>query len=125
MDEQVLVAYGTKYGATAGIAEKIGEVLREASLQADVLPADQVGDLAPYSAVVLGSAVYIASWRKEARAFLKANVKALAERPVWLFSAGPPKRAIRWNCWKAGVSQKVYIPSPIKSSHATSPSSTG
>jgi menaquinone-dependent protoporphyrinogen oxidase len=89
MEIRVLVAYATKYGATAEIAERIGQVLRQAGLHADVLPADRVGDLAPYQAVVLGSAVYIGRWRKQAATFLKANEKALAERPVWLFSSGP------------------------------------
>jgi menaquinone-dependent protoporphyrinogen oxidase len=86
---QVLVAYATKYDATAEIAEKIGQILREAGLPADVLPMDDVGDLAPYRAVVLGSAVYIGQWRKEAAAFLTDNEKTLADRPVWLFSSGP------------------------------------
>jgi menaquinone-dependent protoporphyrinogen oxidase len=89
MDEKVLVAYGTKYGATAEIAEKIGEVLRQAGLPADVLPADRAGDLGAYKAVVLGSAVYIGQWRKEAAKFLKDNEQALAGKPVWLFSSGP------------------------------------
>lgn len=89
MSAQVLVAYATKYGATAEIAERIGQVLRQAGLQADVLPADRVGDLAAYQAVVLGSAVYAGRWRKEAARFLEANEKALAARPVWLFSSGP------------------------------------
>ena len=89
MDGQVLVAYATKYGATAEIAEKIGQVLRQAGLRADVLPADRVSDLHSYQAVVLGSAVYIGLWRKKAATFLKANEQALAERPVWLFSSGP------------------------------------
>jgi len=89
MDIRVLVAYATKYGATAEIAEKIGEVLRQAGLQTDVLPTDRVGDLTPYKAVVLGSAVYIGQWQKKAATFLRANEKALAERPVWLFSSGP------------------------------------
>jgi menaquinone-dependent protoporphyrinogen oxidase len=89
MDVRVMVAYATKYGATAEIAEKIGQVLREAGLRADVLPADGVKDLSPYKAVVLGSAVYIGQWRKAAARFLKANEKALAEKPVWLFSSGP------------------------------------
>jgi menaquinone-dependent protoporphyrinogen oxidase len=89
MDVQVLVAYATKYGATAEIAEKIGQVLREAGLRADVLPGDRVSDLTPYRAVVLGSAVYIGQWRKEAVRFLKANETVLAEKPVWLFSSGP------------------------------------
>jgi len=89
MDSQVLVAYATKYGATAEIAEKIGEVLREEGFEADVLPADSVADLTPYGAVVLGSAVYVGKWRGEAAKFLEANEKALAGLPVWLFSSGP------------------------------------
>jgi len=89
MDKQVLVAYATKYGATAEIAEKIGQVLRQAGLATDVLPADRVSDLSPYKAVVLGSAVYIGQWRKEAVRFLKANEAVLAEQLVWLFSSGP------------------------------------
>ena len=87
--DKVLVAYATKYGATAEIAEKIGQVLRQAGLQTDVLPADRVVDLTPYKAVVLGSAVYIGQWQKKAATFLQANEKALTERPVWLFSSGP------------------------------------
>jgi len=89
MDEQVLVAYATKYGATAEIAEKIGEVLLQAGLPTDVLPVDRVGDLSAYKAVVLGSAVYIGQWRKEAVKFLKANETVLAGKLVWLFSSGP------------------------------------
>lgn len=89
MKTQVLVVYATKYGATAGIAEKIGQVLRQAGLEVDVKAADQAGDPATYQAVVLGSAVYIGRWRKEAVRFLRANEKALAQRPLWLFNSGP------------------------------------
>jgi menaquinone-dependent protoporphyrinogen oxidase len=89
MDSQVLVAYATKYGATAEIAEKIGQVLREVGLPTDVLLADRVSDLHAYKAVVLGSAVYIGRWRKEAVRFLKANEEVLAKQLVWLFSSGP------------------------------------
>jgi menaquinone-dependent protoporphyrinogen oxidase len=89
MDIRVLVAYATKYGATAEIAEKIGQELRQAGLQTDVLPADRVSDLFPYKAVVLGSAVYMGQWQKKAATFLRAKEKALVERPVWLFSSGP------------------------------------
>jgi menaquinone-dependent protoporphyrinogen oxidase len=89
MDNQVLVVYATKHGATAEIAEKIGQVLRQAGLRTDVLPTDRVSDLAAYKAVVLGSAVYIGQWRKDAVKFLKANEKVLVEQSVWLFSSGP------------------------------------
>ena len=86
---KVLVAYASKYGATAEIAEKIGQSLRQEGLPADVLPAKSVKNLAEYAAVVIGSAVYIAMWRKEASNFLKNNEKLLTEKPVWLFSTGP------------------------------------
>jgi len=89
MDRKILVTYASKYGATAEIAEKIGEVLRHAGLQADVLPIDGIRDLNSYQAVILGCAVYIGSWPKEAAAFLQANEKTLADRPFWLFSSGP------------------------------------
>jgi menaquinone-dependent protoporphyrinogen oxidase len=89
MDKKVLVAYGTKYGATAEIAERIGQVLRDAGLGTDVKAADRAGDPGRYDAIVLGSAVYIGQWRKEAAKFFKENEAALAQKPVWLFSSGP------------------------------------
>lgn len=89
MDQPVLIAYATKYGATREIAERIGAVLEDAGYSIRVAPADQVSELAPYGAVVLGSAVYAGQWRKEAVDFLVEKESALAERPVWLFSSGP------------------------------------
>ena len=89
MGIKVLVAYATKKGATAEIAEEIGRVLQQASLLTDILPIDRVTDLSPYKAVILGSAVYIGQWQKKAAAFLQANEEKLAELPVWLFSSGP------------------------------------
>ena len=89
METRVLVTYASKYGATAEIAERIGQMLRQADLQVDVLPVNRVSDLTPYKAVALGSAVYMGQWRKEAVKFLKTNEKLLAGRPLWLFSSGP------------------------------------
>ncbi len=42
MDAQILVTYATKHGATAEIAEKIGQVLQGAGLAVDVKSVDQV-----------------------------------------------------------------------------------
>jgi menaquinone-dependent protoporphyrinogen oxidase len=89
MDKNILVTYGSKYGATREIAEKIGEVLRQTGFQADVFPVDGIRDLNPYKAVILGSSVYIGSWHKGAAGFLRDHEKTLANRPVWLFSSGP------------------------------------
>jgi menaquinone-dependent protoporphyrinogen oxidase len=92
MEKKILVAYATKYGATAEIAEKIGQVLNQSNLQTDILSVDRVNDLTPYSAVVLGSAVYIGNWRKEAVQFLQNNESSLSRVKVWLFSSGPTEK---------------------------------
>jgi menaquinone-dependent protoporphyrinogen oxidase len=85
----VLVTYATKYGATRGIAEKIGAVLIEEELQSDILPVKQVKDISKYTAMVLGSAVYIGMWRKEVEAFIRNNEITLSGIPIWIFSSGP------------------------------------
>lgn len=89
MAKRVLVVYGTKYGATAEIAARIGVTLRTAGLQADVADARQAPAPAGYDAVVLGSAVYIGAWRREAARYLTRHEAALQGLPVWLFSSGP------------------------------------
>lgn len=86
---RVLVAYATKTGSTAGIAEAIGEELRKMGLEVDVRPVKEVRDLQPYGAVVLGSAIYMFRWRREARRFGFKHARELRERPVWLFDSGP------------------------------------
>jgi menaquinone-dependent protoporphyrinogen oxidase len=86
---KVLVVYGSRHGATRGIAERIGEVLRTEGLEADVEAADQVGDVQAADAFVVGSGVYMGSWLKEATDFIARNEVTLAARPLWLFSSGP------------------------------------
>jgi menaquinone-dependent protoporphyrinogen oxidase len=85
----ILVAHATKYGATAEIAERIGQKLRARLPSVSVLPVSGILDVSLYQAVILGSAVYIGQWRKEAARFLTTNESALAQRPLWLFSSGP------------------------------------
>ena len=89
MTARILVAYASKHGATTEIAKKIGEILQEAGLNVSVLSAEQVSDLTPFDAVVLGSAVYAGSWRKEAVKFLETYASSLATIPVWFFSSDP------------------------------------
>jgi len=89
MPSSVLVAYGTKNGSTARIAEAIAEVLRKEGLTAEALPAGSVASVTSYDAVVLGSGLYAGRWHRDARSFARRHRHALAERPLWLFSSGP------------------------------------
>jgi len=86
---RVLVSASTKYGATAEIAQAIGEVLGERGLEPTVLPPEQVEEVDGYDAAVLGSAVYAGHWLKPVRELVERHADGLAGRPVWLFSSGP------------------------------------
>jgi menaquinone-dependent protoporphyrinogen oxidase len=85
----VLVAYGTRNGGTAGIAEIVGAALRADGLRVDVRNAAEVRDVAGYGAVVLGGALYNGHWHRDARRFAARHAHDLAGRPVWMFSSGP------------------------------------
>lgn len=89
MAMKILVAYASKYGATADIAEKIGELLRQEDFQADVTPIKDTGDLTQYDAFIIGSASYMGQWKKEAFGFITKNEKLLSRKPLWIFSSGP------------------------------------
>ncbi|NBM19813.1 flavodoxin domain-containing protein [Streptomyces sp. GC420] len=86
---RVLVAYGTKNGSTAEIAEWIARALRERQVDAEARPAAEVGDVAPYDAVLLGGGLYAGRWPREAVRFARRHRKQLSVCPVWLFSSGP------------------------------------
>ena len=86
---RVLVVYASRYGATVGIAERITGKLNEFGHQAEMTAAEKVRSLDGYDAFVVGSAVYIGSWMKQASDFVRRHGALLATRPVWLFSSGP------------------------------------
>ena len=85
----VLVAYASKHGSTEEIARFIADRLRERGIETDAAPVQDVSDLSGVEAVVLGSAVYLGSWMKEAPEFVDRHLSALRSIPVWLFSVGP------------------------------------
>jgi menaquinone-dependent protoporphyrinogen oxidase len=89
MSKKVLIAYGTKMGATATIAGVIGSELRAAGHQVDVHEIGAVLAVSEYDAVIVGSAIYQARWRPEVVRFLRHHERQLRKRPVWLFHSGP------------------------------------
>jgi len=85
----VLVAFASRHGATAEIAYTIAAALADHGVGTEVAEIQQVNDVAPYDAVVLGSGIYMGRWVKPAAEFVKAHSGELRSRPVWLFSSGP------------------------------------
>lgn len=86
---RVQVVYASRHGWTAGIAERIAEILRSEGADVELADAADRPDPRGFDAHVIGSGVQIGSWHKEAIEFLERNQATLATRPVWLFSSGP------------------------------------
>ena len=86
---RVLVAFASRSGSTARIAEAIAAVLREGGLAVDSRPAGDDVDVTPYEAVVLGSGVFLPHRGSDGGGFLLRHEAVLKTRTVWLFCAGP------------------------------------
>jgi menaquinone-dependent protoporphyrinogen IX oxidase len=92
---RVLVVTASRHGSTAEIGDVLARTLREcdagrsAGLDSIAMPMEQRPDPGPFSAVLLGSAVYAGRWLEPARQYAADHAVALHTRPTWLFSSGP------------------------------------
>jgi menaquinone-dependent protoporphyrinogen oxidase len=65
MPNKILVTYASRTGSTTGVAEAIGQGLVERGASVDVLSMHAVKNVAPYHAVVAGSAIQNRQWLQE------------------------------------------------------------
>lgn len=87
---RVLVVYGSKRGGTEGLARVVAEGLTAAGHTVEVLPAGkQFDSLERWDAVVVGGALYMFFWHRDARRFVRRHLEELQQMPVWFFSSGP------------------------------------
>ncbi|GIK65696.1 MAG: flavodoxin [Chloroflexota bacterium] len=85
MSDKILVAYATRTRSTAEIAQAISATLAENGSQVEVRPIQEVTDLEPYRAIVLGSPIHDKKWLPEAIEFVRQNQAALSEKPFAAF----------------------------------------
>lgn len=85
MDVRALVAYATWKGSTKEIAEKIGETLRDKTIDVEVCPAKNVKSVASYHAVILGTGIHAGRCHPDAFRFARKHRKKLKDIPFALF----------------------------------------
>jgi menaquinone-dependent protoporphyrinogen oxidase len=85
MPDKILVTYASRLGSTAEVAEMIGKTLRDSGAQVDVTRMQDVTDLAPYTAVVAGSAIRGKQWLPEATQFMQHHQATLRQKPFAAF----------------------------------------
>jgi len=85
----VLGTAASNHGATAESAARIGADLTDMGIDVERSKPEEVRDISPYDAFVVGSAIYFGQWLKPANRFIEAHKGELSRRPTWLFSSGP------------------------------------
>lgn len=85
MTKRILVTYASQTGFTPGVAEMIGNTMADEKLEVDILPMNEVKDVALYDAVVAGSGIQAGAWLPEAMDFIRVNRQQLSKKPFAAF----------------------------------------
>jgi len=88
---KALIAYCTRYGATASTSEEIAKVLREEGFDVRVVNAkeEKIRSISEYDLVIVGAGLQMFRWCKESEKFLKKFQKDLrAKRTAIFVSSG-------------------------------------
>ena len=82
LPKKVLIAYGTRFGSTEEISNKLTEIMRNHGLDVTVIDVkkDKWPPLDQFDAVLIGSSIKMGKWTKEAKSFFEKNVKVLKEK---------------------------------------------
>jgi menaquinone-dependent protoporphyrinogen oxidase len=84
--EKVLIAYASKYGSTGEVAQAIGHQLCQRGMSAEVRRVEEVTDLSPYTAVIVGSAIRMGNWLPAGIKFVEEHAEALRKMPTATFT---------------------------------------
>jgi len=86
MPKKVLIAFGTRFGSTEEVSIKFKQTLEENGFLVDLVNLKAKNKVKPntvgYSGILIGSGIRITRWTKEAKKFLKNNVKAINENKI-------------------------------------------
>ncbi len=80
------MVYGTRWGGTIGVAERIADSLEKSGWMVDVYNArGSVPLVASYDLIVVGSGIRADQWTKETLTFLQKNADALRAKMTAMF----------------------------------------
>lgn len=88
MTRNLLICYGTRYGSTAEVAEKMAETAREIGVAVDLvdLKRNKIRErIQDYDLIVIGSGILGGRWTKEPLKFIEDNLDVLSKAKVAIF----------------------------------------
>jgi menaquinone-dependent protoporphyrinogen oxidase len=88
---ELLIAYATRAGSTAEVAEAMGVSLREAGVMVEVQPMHLVESLQGWKSLILGAPLYVGHFPSEFHKFFTLHHEALTTLHPWCFVLGPTR----------------------------------
>lgn len=85
MPRRLLVAYASRAGSTAEVAEKVGETLKGLGFDVDIRSVKEVTSVDEYGGIIIGSAVRMFKLLPETIKFAKKFKEAIKDKPVAYF----------------------------------------
>ena len=87
---KILVAFGSKYGSTSEIAERIVTTLREKGIMVDTLNLNTQKfqsqfNIEKYTGFIIGSGIYVGRWTSEIDKFIAKNSSLLKQKTLAAF----------------------------------------
>ncbi len=84
---KALIAYGTRFGATAGTAQEIAKTLEQESIEVQItdLKTQKIDDLSGCDLVVVGTGLSMGNWASEVEDFVKKSHVAFEGKKLALF----------------------------------------
>ena len=88
MSKKILIVYGTRFGSTEEISIHFEQILEKKGFLVDLVNLKTKGNGKPkihqYSGVLIGSGIRITRWTKEAKNFLKTNIKDINKKRMFV-----------------------------------------
>jgi menaquinone-dependent protoporphyrinogen oxidase len=113
MTARILVAYASRKGSTAGIAQAIGKELISEGYAVDISDIKSVTSIAGYNAVVIGAPIYTGKITGDVAAFVAANRDGISRLPVAGFVTGIAPVYPKTGDVKGFIDQLVTALAPI------------
>ena len=117
-----LVAFGTKYGSTAEVAQAIGKELETKGYLVEVRDLRQyTGGIKGFDLVVLGCAILMGKWTRPAQEFIERNATDLAATKVAMFVCCSDVLYLE----KVDTARQTYLDDVVKAIPGCQPVSLG
>ena len=96
---RAIIAYCTRYGATASTSEEIAKVLREEGFDVRVVNTkkEKVRDISEYDLVIVGAGLQMFRWCKESEKFLNKFQNDLRGKRTAIFVSSGAKAAMEYD----------------------------